>query len=184
MKHKNLIVFDMDGVLVDVSKSYRETIRQTAGLFFKMAPSSEKLPEPLFPLADLAAVKQSGGLNNDWDLSCLVISLLFHMIEQPAIYDSEDPMERYRETIRRCHVNALAEFLNSRLMEVQGAHVADRHELAGILKRTGSSLEETSSVNQVLRAARLVGADVVIRGAYQHSAETLWCWDSYTNVYS
>ena len=70
--------------------------------------------------------------------------------------------------------DALAEFLNSRLMEVQGAHVADRHELAGILKRTGASLEETSSINQVLRAARLVGADVVIRGAYQHSAETLW----------
>ncbi|UCG34430.1 MAG: tetratricopeptide repeat protein [Phycisphaerales bacterium] len=70
--------------------------------------------------------------------------------------------------------DALAEFLNSRLMEVTGAHVADRHELAGILKRTGSSVEETSSVNQVLRAARLVGADAVIRGAFQHSGETLW----------
>ena len=113
MKHKNLIVFDMDGVLIDVSKSYRETVRQTARLFLKVAPSSDKLPEPLFPLADLAAVKQSGGLNNDWDLSCLVISLLFNMIEQPAVYDSEDPMDRYRETIRQCHVGRLAEFLKS-----------------------------------------------------------------------
>ena len=113
MKNKNLIVFDMDGVLIDVSRSYRETVRQTAKLFFKMAPSSEKLPEPLFPLTDLAAVKQSGGLNNDWDLSCLVISLLFNVIEKPPVYERQDPWDRYRETISRCHVGALAEFLKS-----------------------------------------------------------------------
>ena len=44
MKNKKLIVFDMDGVLIDVSRSYRETVRQTVGIFFKPAPSSEKLP--------------------------------------------------------------------------------------------------------------------------------------------
>jgi phosphoglycolate phosphatase-like HAD superfamily hydrolase len=113
MKNKKLIVFDMDGVLIDVSGSYRETVRQTARLFFKMAPSSDKLPEPLFPLSDLAAVKQSGGLNNDWDLSCLVISLLFNIIEKPPVYERKDPWERYRETISKCDVAALAEFLNS-----------------------------------------------------------------------
>ena len=113
MKNKNLIVFDMDGVLIDVSRSYRETVRQTARLFFKLAPSSEKLPEPLFPLTDLAAVKQSGGLNNDWDLSCLVIRLLFNVIGKPPVYEHKDPWDRYRETIRRCNVAALAEFLKS-----------------------------------------------------------------------
>ena len=113
MEHRKLIVFDMDGVLIDVSRSYRETVRQTARLFFEMAPSSEKLPEPLFPLTDLAAVKQSGGLNNDWDLSCLVISLLFNVIEEPPVYEAKDPWDRYRETISRCHVAPLAEFLKS-----------------------------------------------------------------------
>ncbi|MBW2481532.1 MAG: HAD hydrolase-like protein [Deltaproteobacteria bacterium] len=113
MKSKKLIVFDMDGVLIDVSGSYRETVRQTAGLFFKPAPSAEKLPDPLFPLEDLATVKQSGGLNNDWDLSCRVISLLFNVIEKPPLNEDKDPWNRYRETIRRCHVAALAEYLNS-----------------------------------------------------------------------
>jgi phosphoglycolate phosphatase-like HAD superfamily hydrolase len=103
----------MDGVLIDVSKSYRETVRETARLFFKSAPSSEKLPQPLFPLTDLAAVKQSGGLNNDWDLSCLVISLLFNVIEKPPVYAHKDPWKRYRETISRCDLAALAEFLSS-----------------------------------------------------------------------
>ncbi|MDX1708785.1 MAG: HAD hydrolase-like protein [Desulfobacterales bacterium] len=113
MKNKKLIVFDMDGVLIDVSGSYRETVRQTAGLFFKIAPSSENLPEPLFPLKDLAAVKQSGGLNNDWDLSCRVISLLFNVIEKPSLYEGRDPWDRYRETISRSHVGTLAKFLKS-----------------------------------------------------------------------
>ena len=113
MKNKKLIVFDMDGVLIDVSESYRETVRETARLFFKSAPSSENLPQPLFPLTDLAAVKQSGGLNNDWDLSCLVISLLFNVIEKPTVYERKDPWERYRETISQCDVDALAEFLKS-----------------------------------------------------------------------
>src|SRR5210317_1329472 len=113
MKNKKLIVFDMDGVLIDVSRSYRETVRQTARLFFKMAPSSEKLPEPLFPLTDLAAVKQSGGLNNDWDLSCLVINLLFNVIEKPPVCERKDPWDRYHETISQCNLSALVEFLES-----------------------------------------------------------------------
>ena len=113
MQNKNLIVFDMDGVLIDVSKSYRDTVRQTAKLFFKNAPASEKLPEPLFRLTDLAAVKQSGGLNNDWDLSCLVINLLFSLIEKPPVYESTDPWDRYHETISQCNLSALIEFLES-----------------------------------------------------------------------
>jgi HAD superfamily hydrolase (TIGR01548 family) len=113
MKNKKLIVFDMDGVLVDVSGSYRETVRQTARLFFKIAPSFEKLPDPLFPLSDLAAVKQSGGLNNDWDLSCLVINLLFNQTEKPPVYQSKEPRARYQETINRCDVGALGDFLRS-----------------------------------------------------------------------
>ena len=113
MKNKKLIVFDMDGVLIDVSGSYRETVRRTARLFFKIAPSSEKLPDPLFPLADLAALKQSGGLNNDWDLSCLVVNLLFNRIEKPPVFLRIDPWAQYQETISQCDVGALGDFLRS-----------------------------------------------------------------------
>jgi phosphoglycolate phosphatase-like HAD superfamily hydrolase len=127
MNKKNLIVFDMDGVLIDVSNSYRDTVRQTARLFFKSAPASEELSEPLFPLTDLAAVKQSGGLNNDWDLSCLVISLLFNLIEKPPVYQSKDPWTRYQETIRQCNVSSLARFLESTSMPLSDLlHRADK----------------------------------------------------------
>ena len=113
MKPKNLIVFDMDGVIIDVSASYRDAVRQTAGLFFQPARGAEKLPDPLFELSDLAAVKQSGGLNNDWDLTFAVISLFFSLVENPAGPANPDPWNRYRETISRCDAASMASFMQS-----------------------------------------------------------------------
>ncbi len=113
MKPKNLIVFDMDGVIIDVSNSYRDVVRQTTRQFFGPAAAAEQLPEPLFELSDLAAVKQSGGLNNDWDLTCSVINLLYSLTEKPAIHKGENPWIRYRETISRCDVTVIAEYLNA-----------------------------------------------------------------------
>ncbi|MBT8370590.1 MAG: HAD hydrolase-like protein [Deltaproteobacteria bacterium] len=113
MRTKNLIAFDMDGVIIDVSGSYRDVVRQTARLFFRPARASEKLPQPLFELSDLAAVKQSGGLNNDWDLTFTVIKLLFSMLDTPKTYKNHDPWIQYRQTMSRCDVSAIADFLIS-----------------------------------------------------------------------
>ncbi len=124
--NRHLIVFDMDGVLIDVGASYRDAVRQTAGLFFQPARESNRLPDPLFHLADLAAVKHSGGLNNDWDLTCLVVDLLFGLVEKPPIYSHPNPWTRYRETMAHCEVTRLAEFLKAtpaplaRLLEEKG----------------------------------------------------------------
>jgi phosphoglycolate phosphatase-like HAD superfamily hydrolase len=108
-----LIVFDMDGVLIDVSGSYRETARKTARLFFYEARGFEKLPDPLFPLADLAALKQTGGLNNDWDLTALALHLLFTLVETPAGPPPADGSPGSEDPIRRCDVSDLADFLNA-----------------------------------------------------------------------
>ncbi len=101
----------MDGVIIDVSGSYRDVVRQTTKLFFQPARSWEKLPEPLFALSDLATVKQSGGLNNDWDLTCVVISMLYSLTKKPNIHVSQDPWIRYRETISQCDVAVIAKFI-------------------------------------------------------------------------
>lgn len=87
---KKVIVFDMDGVLIDVSSSYRDVSRRTAYIFLKDCIGGEALPDPLFSLEELAAVKQSGGLNNDWDLTFRVISLLLSRADV-----SEGPRERW-----------------------------------------------------------------------------------------
>lgn len=56
---KPLLVFDMDGVLVEVKESYRETIRVTVQHFAGELPSHEEIQH----------YKNLGGYNNDWLLS-------------------------------------------------------------------------------------------------------------------
>lgn len=53
------LIFDMDGVLVDVSQSYRLAIKETAGFFSKKEITFERIQE----------IKNKGGHNNDWDLT-------------------------------------------------------------------------------------------------------------------
>ncbi len=113
MEKQDLIVFDMDGVLIDVSKSYRDVVRQTTRLFFKETHAWKVLPEPLFSLSDLGNVKQSGGLNNDWDLTSLVISLLISLVEINSVKEDTNPWSLYNKAMRRCDVSRLAQFLDS-----------------------------------------------------------------------
>jgi len=108
----------MDGVLIDVSKSYRDAVRQTATLFYNSAKASELLPKPLFPLSDLANLKQSGGLNNDWDLTCMVISLLFSMLPAAPLHLPErrkdaEVWKTYIQTIKNVDVTLLAQYLKA-----------------------------------------------------------------------
>jgi HAD superfamily phosphatase len=55
----DVIVFDVDGVLVDVTASYREAIRETVRHYTGDLVSNELIQE----------FKNQGGWNNDWELS-------------------------------------------------------------------------------------------------------------------
>jgi histidinol-phosphate aminotransferase len=59
LKIKPTIVFDMDGVLIDASKSYRVASQKTFNQFSGLEVTAE----------ELSATKKLGGLNNDWDLT-------------------------------------------------------------------------------------------------------------------
>ena len=59
----SLVVFDMDGVLVDVNDSYRETIQQTVEHFSGRRPTRDFIQE----------MKNQGGWNDDWSLSHQII---------------------------------------------------------------------------------------------------------------
>jgi HAD superfamily hydrolase (TIGR01548 family) len=60
---KDLIIFDMDGVLVDVNASYREAIRATVKHFTGYEPSHHEIQD----------WKNRGGWNDDWQLSTRMI---------------------------------------------------------------------------------------------------------------
>ncbi|HEU5368106.1 MAG TPA: hypothetical protein VFU69_06565 [Ktedonobacterales bacterium] len=71
-------VFDVDGVLIDTTRSYRLSVIATTeyivgehlGLWQRAADSA-----PLVTLDDVRAFKLAGGFNNDWDLAYTLTAL-------------------------------------------------------------------------------------------------------------
>jgi HAD superfamily hydrolase (TIGR01548 family) len=77
----------MDGVLIDVSNSYRQAIIQTVDLYFT-AGLGMKYGGPLKPLltaADVDVLKQAGGFNNDWDLTTAFIIYFLEMLPPQSV---------------------------------------------------------------------------------------------------
>ena len=84
---KPLLVFDMDGVLVDVSESYRETIAQTVQHFTAYKPTRTEIQE----------LKNQGGWNDDWRLS-------HHMVTQAG---ADVPFETVRDYFQSIFLGGL-----------------------------------------------------------------------------
>jgi HAD superfamily phosphatase len=72
-----VIIFDMDGVLVDVSESYRETIVKTVEHFTGRRITRESIQD----------YKNAGGWNNDWALSQKICADLGVEVQYQAIVD-------------------------------------------------------------------------------------------------
>lgn len=74
---KKGVLFDMDGVLVDVSRSYRTTIRHTVEHYLKKEISPDLIQ----------SFKDRGGLNNDWDLSEAILKHFGIIISKKELID-------------------------------------------------------------------------------------------------
>jgi HAD superfamily phosphatase len=86
---KPILVFDMDGVLVDVTESYRETIAQTVEHFTGMPVKRERIQE----------YKNEGGWNDDWKLS-------HHMVTEAGV---DAPFEYVKEHFQKLFLGGLME---------------------------------------------------------------------------
>jgi len=75
---KPTIVFDMDGVLIDASKSYRVAVQKTFKQFSAQEVSAE----------ELSATKKLGGLNNDWDLTEYLLNKYGFSVDKQEIIDA------------------------------------------------------------------------------------------------
>ena len=72
------LVFDIDGVLIDVQDSFKKAVCQTVQFYFKEIlrfQGSQNLINP----EEVKYFKMAGGLNNDWDLSSAVV--LFYLMK-------------------------------------------------------------------------------------------------------
>ena len=82
MSTQPMLVFDMDGVLVDVTESYREAIARTVEHFTSRQVSREKIQE----------YKNQGGWNDDWQLS-------HHIVTQAGVETPFEDVKRYFQSI-------------------------------------------------------------------------------------
>ena len=73
----DVLVFDMDGVLVEVGQSYRESIRETVRHFTGADVSHDTIQD----------FKNAGGWNNDWQLSHRLIADLGKAVPYPEVVD-------------------------------------------------------------------------------------------------
>jgi len=73
----DILIFDMDGVLIDVSKSYRKTVQKTIQFYLETCLKFKRIGEDLITNKEISLFKSAGGFNNDWDLtSGLLLYLL------------------------------------------------------------------------------------------------------------
>ncbi|MFO7767365.1 MAG: hypothetical protein R6W82_00150 [bacterium] len=89
------LVFDIDGVLIDTHKSFREVIPQAVNFYLEVI-LAEDGTAPLMRAEDVEAYKRAGGFNNDWDVAeaGLIFSLWWGRHPETA-----PPLERFSEAM-------------------------------------------------------------------------------------
>ncbi|UCC57697.1 MAG: hypothetical protein JSW14_04775 [Candidatus Bathyarchaeum sp.] len=74
------IIFDFDGVLVQTSQSYRQTIRKVVDYYFLEILGLKGEEGKLATLRDIQKFKDTGMYNNDWNLSYAFITYYLNLI--------------------------------------------------------------------------------------------------------
>ncbi len=82
---KPLLIFDIDGVLVDVSRSYRVAIKQTV----------EHFTGKEITLEEIRALKNKGGYNNDWDATEELVK------ERGKIIDKQKIISKFQQYYKK-----------------------------------------------------------------------------------
>jgi len=72
------LLFDMDGVLVDVSQSYRRAIKETV----------RRLSGRNVSYSLIQKYKNRGGLNNDWDLTDMMLRDMGKKVSKKTVIDT------------------------------------------------------------------------------------------------
>lgn len=90
-----LLLFDIDGVLVDVRPSYHETIARTVVIYLREVLGLSA-PDDLLSREHAAAFKRMGGFNNDWKLVAAALRII--LVELPP---TPPPAERSVAGVRQ-----------------------------------------------------------------------------------
>ena len=81
----DVLIFDMDGVLIDVSRSYRKTIQRTIQIYLENCLRFKKNSGGWVTDEEISLFKSAGGFNNDWDLTSGLLLYLLYISSIPSL---------------------------------------------------------------------------------------------------
>ena len=154
----NILIFDMDGVLIDVSKSYRKTIQRTVGIYLETCLGFERTGREWVTNEEISLFKLAGGFNSDWDVtSGLLLYLLsisgisplskrkqLSSIQEIVNYlkTNSSTARRKSPTVNRKHLFAFSEKVRSAGGGVRGIRRLLGNSWEGWVYRTGNLYRE------------------------------------------
>ena len=81
----DIIIFDMDGVLIDVSRSYRKTIQRTIQIYLENCLGFGRSRGSWITNEEISLFKSVGGFNSDWDLTSGILLYLLSVSDIPSL---------------------------------------------------------------------------------------------------
>lgn len=125
-----LLVFDLNGTLIDVRRSYREVVRRTVQAYFARMLGLRG-GDALITTRDVLAFKGAGGFEDDRELSAAIVRYLLSFIEDPP-RDVPRPPEIDAADIYLRHAGAqVREDLGDLRERADFEGIAERIEAAG-----------------------------------------------------
>ena len=153
LKDVSGIVFDCDGVLIDIAESYGMAVAETASYIVE-AFTGVKLPGNLIDQDVIFAFKRTGGFNNDWDLTYALVMYILSKVPEDRLEELnevagaarryEDPFERFT-------------FMKN---NIQGGTSIPLYGLGQALKKYAESLDETGVIAVSGNLLESVGVNV------------------------
>ena len=146
IRNVEIVIFDMDGVLIDVSKSYRETIKKAVVIYLKRALGLKGGKKPLVSDDDIVAFKEIGGLNNDWDVTT---GFLYYFV---TLLEGEGPADVYKMD----SMDEAISFLRENRNRIGGGmgEIAEKKDILGFRQHVGSVGTGLEAVKKALNSGK------------------------------
>jgi len=109
------LIFDFDGVLVQTSQSYRETVRKVVDYYFLEILGLEGEEGKLATLRDIQKFKDTGLYNNDWNLSYAFITYYLTLIMREL--EQKNALKEFTKQFYNLQFSDIKSFIQS-LIEV------------------------------------------------------------------
>lgn len=137
LKKYDAVIFDMDGVLVDVAQSYLKAIELTV---------NQIIGKKRITQTDVAVIKKIVGFNNDWDASYALVKLNKQNIPR-EVWTTEAkrllPINQKSRFYKKIYETFQTYYLGSRLFEQQTKRAAPFRYAPGLITKEKKLIDDS-----------------------------------------